>query len=96
MAQCIATTKSGARCRNEALPGSEYCRVHQHLRALKGEAPEMVVKTGREKVKVRYLGNTSYWVAGYHFTRENRELEVPEKLAEYLVESQPELFEIAE
>ncbi len=27
--RCAATTKSGAPCRNKALPGSDYCRVHQ-------------------------------------------------------------------
>jgi len=29
--RCIAITKSGERCKNRALPGSSYCRVHAHL-----------------------------------------------------------------
>jgi WS/DGAT/MGAT family acyltransferase len=29
--RCIAITKSGERCKNKALPGSRYCRVHAHL-----------------------------------------------------------------
>lgn len=29
--QCIAMTKAGYRCKNRALPGSQYCRVHAHL-----------------------------------------------------------------
>jgi hypothetical protein len=33
MAQCKAITKSGKRCRNKALPGSDYCRIHAHLAA---------------------------------------------------------------
>ncbi len=31
--RCIAITKSGKRCKNKALPGSRYCRVHAHLEA---------------------------------------------------------------
>ncbi len=33
MPQCKAITKSGKRCRNKALPGSDYCRIHAHLAA---------------------------------------------------------------
>jgi 1-acyl-sn-glycerol-3-phosphate acyltransferase len=29
--QCTATTRSGARCKRRALPGSAYCHVHQTL-----------------------------------------------------------------
>ena len=31
--RCIAITKEGTRCKNKALPGSRYCRVHAHLAA---------------------------------------------------------------
>ncbi|MEZ4576530.1 MAG: WS/DGAT domain-containing protein [Desulfobacterales bacterium] len=27
--RCAATTRSGRRCKNKALPGTNYCRVHQ-------------------------------------------------------------------
>jgi ethanolamine utilization protein EutM len=37
MAQCKAITKSGKRCRNKALPGSDYCRIHAHLAAVASE-----------------------------------------------------------
>ena len=37
MAQCKAITKSGKRCRNKALPGSDYCRIHAHLAAVTSE-----------------------------------------------------------
>lgn len=30
--QCTATTRSGARCKRRALPGSAYCHVHQTLK----------------------------------------------------------------
>jgi ethanolamine utilization protein EutM len=42
MAQCKAITKSGKRCRNKALPGSDYCRIHAHLAAV---APETETPT---------------------------------------------------
>ncbi|RUA15511.1 MAG: wax ester/triacylglycerol synthase family O-acyltransferase [Clostridia bacterium] len=29
--RCIAITKAGTRCKNQALPGTQYCRVHAHL-----------------------------------------------------------------
>jgi ethanolamine utilization microcompartment shell protein EutL len=35
--QCKAITKSGKRCRNKALPGSDYCRIHAHLAAVAAE-----------------------------------------------------------
>ena len=31
--RCIAITKAGTRCKNKALPGSQYCRIHAHLAA---------------------------------------------------------------
>jgi hypothetical protein len=37
--QCKAITKSGKRCRNKALPGSDYCRIHAHLAAPDSDAP---------------------------------------------------------
>ncbi len=36
--QCAAITKAGTRCKNKALPGSDYCRVHQHLAQAEGGA----------------------------------------------------------
>jgi len=27
--QCKATTKKGRRCKNQAVPGSDYCSIHQ-------------------------------------------------------------------
>ncbi len=29
--RCMAITKAGHRCKNKALPGSQYCRIHAHL-----------------------------------------------------------------
>jgi hypothetical protein len=55
----------------------------------------MVIRTGERKVKIRYLGRGSYWVAGYQFTPENAVQEVPEKLADYLIDSGGP-FELAE
>jgi len=31
--RCTAITKAGTRCKNKALPGSKYCRIHAHLAA---------------------------------------------------------------
>jgi hypothetical protein len=80
------------------LPGSDYCAAHQP-KASTSENPEqkeaMVIRTGERKVKIRYLGRGSYWVAGYQFTPEAAVQEVPEKLAEFLIES-GEPFELAE
>jgi len=103
MATCKAVTRRGAPCRQPALPGSNYCRFHAHLvenvamdvaTNVATEEEHVVIKTGREKVRVRYLGRGSYWVAGYEFTPETPVHEVPEKLAEYLL--QTELFELEE
>lgn len=56
----------------------------------------MIILIGKRKVRVRYLGQGEYLVADYHFSQENRELEIPERLAEYLLDTEPELFELAE
>ncbi len=42
--QCAAITKAGTRCKNKALPGSDYCRVHQHLAQAPGEGPTAPAK----------------------------------------------------
>ena len=117
MARCKALKKDGSRCRNEALEGSDFCRIHQgydgplaeeeEVTAVEAvEAPEtpveevatseegeVLVKTEYQKFKIRYKGNTSYWYAGYHFTRDRRELEVPRAVRDFLLEHEPELFE---
>lgn len=38
--RCKATTRSGAPCRNYAVAGSDYCRVHQHLAETAGMEAE--------------------------------------------------------
>lgn len=37
MAQCLARTKSGGQCRNQAQPESEFCSTHKDWTALEGE-----------------------------------------------------------
>jgi len=43
---CLATTGTGARCRNKALPGSRYCRTHESLSATDGLC-KAVMKNGK-------------------------------------------------
>lgn len=99
MAKCRALTKAGKPCHNEALPGSDYCRFHQALagQPAEGAQPEenMVIRTEPLKVRIRYIGEGTYQVADYLFTPEEREHEVPEKLAELLLENEKNLFEEA-
>ena len=47
--QCAAITKAGTRCKNKALPGSDYCRVHQHLAQAPGEGPTAPAKPKRKR-----------------------------------------------
>lgn len=101
MAHCAATTKSGAPCRREALPGRDFCAVHVRFPppvALPpvGVPPEETEMTMRpKKIRVRYTGTGTYWIRGYEFSVHQREHEVPFELAEYLIEEVPELFEAA-
>jgi len=44
--RCLATTGSGARCRNKALPGSRYCRTHEGLSVTDGLC-KAVMKNGK-------------------------------------------------
>lgn len=39
-ARCAATTTRGTRCKNNALPDSEYCAIHRRLLAAEGPPPE--------------------------------------------------------
>jgi len=43
---CLATTGTGARCRNKALAGSRYCRTHESLSATDGLC-KAVMKNGK-------------------------------------------------
>lgn len=105
MAKCKAVTRRGTPCSRPALPGADYCAVHQPKAPLSSEDPPigesgtaeetMIIRVGERKVKIRYLGRGSYWVAGYQFTPEAAVQEVPEKLAEFLIGS-GEPFELAE
>ena len=107
MAKCKAVTRRGTPCSRPALPGSDYCAVHQpkappssgdpSASVAESETAEetMIIRVGERKVKIRYLGRGSYWVAGYQFTPEAAVQEVPEKLAEFLIDS-GEPFELAE
>ena len=121
MARCKALKKDGTRCRNEALEGSDFCRVHQGYDGPIAEEEEVLtveaataveeqavtvedgtaeegpvlVKTEYQKFRIRYIGNTSYWFAGYHFDTHRRELEVPRDVRDFLLEHEPELFEEA-
>lgn len=90
MPRCRATTRSGAPCRNEALPGSDYCRFHQPKEG------EMIVVKEPRLVRIRYLGASVYQVGSRVFSPREREQEVPERLAEFLLDTEPELFELAE
>lgn len=90
MAQCAATTRTGERCKNEALPGSEFCRVHRK------EETAVVILTQPRRVAIRYVGKGSYYVAGFEFTPERPVHEVPERLAEFLLDTEPELFVLEE
>ncbi len=47
--QCAAITKAGARCKNKALLGSDYCRIHQHLAQAAAEAPASPAKPKRKR-----------------------------------------------
>lgn len=91
MAQCQALTKSGQPCKNEALPGSSFCRVHQ-----RNEEGAVIIQVGPRKVRLQYMGQGQYLVAGYLFTKDQPVHEVPERLAEYLLDSEPELFTLVE
>jgi DNA-directed RNA polymerase subunit beta' len=44
--RCLATTGTGARCRNKALAGSRYCRTHEGLTATDGLC-KAVMKNGK-------------------------------------------------
>jgi DNA-directed RNA polymerase subunit beta' len=44
--RCSATTGTGARCRNKALPGSRYCRTHEGLSVTDGLC-KAVMKNGK-------------------------------------------------
>ena len=44
--RCIATTGTGARCRNKALAGSRYCRTHEQLSVTDGLC-KAVMKNGK-------------------------------------------------
>lgn len=104
--RCRALTKDGTQCKNEALEGSEFCWIHQGYDGplapegstqVDAEEEEVLVKVeGRKTYKVRYLGRGSYWIAGYHFTTDRPVQEVPEEVAEILLDRESDLFEEAE
>ena len=67
MARCKALTKDGTRCRNEALEGSDFCRIHQGYEGPLAEdeeelhAPEPQSTEERsEEVKEEVLVKTEY------------------------------------
>ena len=45
--QCAALTKAGRRCKNNALPGSDYCYIHQPSRAEAVEAERTSAKASK-------------------------------------------------
>lgn len=92
MVRCQALTKSGQPCKNEALPGSDYCRVHQPAPK---EEP-VIIRVGEKTVRLRYHGQGRYFVADLLFTPEDPVKEVPERLAEFLLDTEPEVFELEE
>lgn len=107
MPRCVTITKSGGRCRRNALPGRDTCAIHSRLSTnpapaeppVENSSPtegDMVAKfiNKNRKLRVRYIGNASYWIAGIEFTTQNRVHEVPYEIAEYLLEEAPNLFEI--
>lgn len=46
--QCMKDTKSGAQCKNKALPDSFFCKTHQIVGVLDEAEPEL---TAWEKIK---------------------------------------------
>ena len=51
MAKCIAQTKTGARCRNNAIPGTDYCYIGSH-----GEEHKPVAARLRNWIVNNWLG----------------------------------------
>lgn len=94
MARCRAYTKSGARCRGQALDGSDFCRIHQNydgpLAPVDEEKEETVVATQRpyKKFRIRFIGRGSYHYRGYSFTEYGEEKEVPRDVFEYLIQQE--------
>ena len=99
MARCAAITKSGERCKREALPGSLFCAIHQNYDGplAPGVLPEEVetkegdvVATKRpyKKFRIRYLGRGTYTVRGYLFKEYGEVKEVPRDLFEYLLQQE--------
>ncbi len=96
MAQCRALTKSGARCKAQALEGSDFCRIHQSYDGPLAPPDEIETKEGEvvatqrpyKKFRIRYLGRGTYTVRGYTFKEYGEEKEVPRDLFEYLLQQE--------
>ncbi|MCS7240827.1 MAG: hypothetical protein NZ651_06255 [Candidatus Bipolaricaulota bacterium] len=56
----------------------------------------MVIIKGPRTVRIRYKGQGDYIVASFTFSPSAREQEVPERLAEFLLDEEPELFTLAD
>ncbi len=107
MPNCKALTKAGEPCKRLALPGQDFCAIHAAAHSNNEESdvvtttlsagggPVQFINKNRT-VKVRYIGNGTYWVSGFEFSPRERIHEVPYELADYLIEQVPELFEPAE
>ncbi|MEN3011007.1 MAG: hypothetical protein ABDI20_08640 [Candidatus Bipolaricaulaceae bacterium] len=91
MSRCQARNRQGEPCKNEAVPGSSFCRHHQPK-----EGEDMLVVTKERTVRLRYQGSGTYTVGSFTFTPREREQEVPERLAEFLLDTEPELFSLAD
>ena len=55
--RCLATTKSGRPCRNHALEGADYCRVHQRGRQPQGRSASSRGARGENRVAVSSAPN---------------------------------------
>lgn len=92
MAQCQAITRGGVRCRNEALPGSNYCRVHQR----REPTPMRPMVLGGETRRVRYLGRAPFLAGPVTFSPSQPVAELPMDQALYLTGKLPGLFRLEE
>ena len=98
MPQCAALTKSGERCKREALPGSMFCSIHQNYdgplasEVLEEQPEEAAVIEEQNTVtsgglrRVRYTGRGQYYLPslGITFSPANPEAEVPDWAFDYL------------
>ena len=99
MPQCEALTKSGERCKREALEGSRFCSIHQDYdgplatevveeqpqeEAVAVEEQAVVVSEGSKRL--RYTGRGEYYLPalGITFSPANPEAEVPDWAYDYL------------